>query len=201
MAKATLPTNFKDDILASSMGSKRRYNVINNSDGTISLEDVTTYTQVGSTFGAAQINATNKAVNASADASKIIDDYDTLMANTQAGCMAGALAVKELNSNLTSIITKSGSTPLTANAATPLVCADNIENGTYLVIFMYAFEANTQGHVTLVDVVSSGYTTHINNYVQVCGFAEVKDNKVTVTLYSTSNQSSRSWITKLIKLG
>ena len=100
MAKATLPTNFKDDILASSMGSKRRYNVINNSDGTISLEDVTTYTQVGSTFGAAQINATNKAANAAADASKIIDDYDTLMANTQAGYMAGALAVKKLNSNL-----------------------------------------------------------------------------------------------------
>ena len=100
MAKATLPTNFTDDILASSMGSKRRYNVINNSDGTISLEDVTTYTQVGSTFGAAQINATNAAANAAADASKIIDDYDTLMANTQAGYMAGALAVKKLNSNL-----------------------------------------------------------------------------------------------------
>ena len=100
MAKATLPTNFKDDILASSMGSKRRYNVINNSDGTISLEDVTTYTQVGSTFGAAQINATNAAANAAADASKIIDDYETLMANTQAGYMAGALAVKQLNSDL-----------------------------------------------------------------------------------------------------
>ena len=100
MAKATLPTNFTDDILASSMGSKRRYNVINNSDGTISLEDVTDYTQVGSTFGAAQINATNAAANAAADASKIIDDYDTLMANTQAGYMAGALAVKELNNSL-----------------------------------------------------------------------------------------------------
>ena len=100
MAKATLPTNFKDDILADAMGNKRRYREIPNSDGTISLEDVTTYTQVGSTFGAAQINATNKAANASADTSKIIDDYDTLMANTQAGYMAGALAVKKLNSNL-----------------------------------------------------------------------------------------------------
>lgn len=110
MAKATLPTNFKDDILASSMGSKRRYNVINNSDGTISLEDVTTYTQVGSTFGAAQINATNKAANAAADASKIIDDYDTLMANTQAGYMAGALAVKQLNSNLGYKLTTDGLT-------------------------------------------------------------------------------------------
>lgn len=67
---------------------------------------------------------------------------------------------------------------------------------------MYAFEANTQGQVTLGSLSSSSYTTAgMNNYVQVCGFTEVKDNKVTVTLYSTSNQSSRSWITKLIKLG
>ena len=114
MAKATLPTNFKDDILASSMGSKRRYNVINNSDGTISLEDVTDYTQVGSIFGAAQINATNAAANAAADASKIIDDYDTLMANTQAGYMAGALAVKKLNSNLSGKLLWTNPSPTSA---------------------------------------------------------------------------------------
>ena len=68
MAKSTVPVNFKDDIMNSAMGGKRRYRMINNSDETISLEDVTTYDQVGSTFGAAQINATNKAVNAVADA-------------------------------------------------------------------------------------------------------------------------------------
>lgn len=65
MAKSTLPVNFKDDVLASSMGGKRRYKLIHNSDGTVSLEDATTYTQVGSSFGAAQVNATNTAVNAS----------------------------------------------------------------------------------------------------------------------------------------
>lgn len=58
-----LPVNFKDDILANSMGGKRRYKVIENTDGTISLEDVTDYTQVGSDFGAAQMNATNQGVN------------------------------------------------------------------------------------------------------------------------------------------
>lgn len=131
MAKATLPTNFKDDILASSMGSKRRYNVINNSDGTISLEDVTTYTQVGSTFGAAQINATNKAANAAADASKIIDDYDTLMANTQAGYMAGALAVKEMNSNLANLFIKKwvrNTTQITVGANTSVTAQFTIPN-------------------------------------------------------------------------
>ena len=41
MAKATLPTNYQDDVLASSMSGKRRYRKIENADGTISLEDVT----------------------------------------------------------------------------------------------------------------------------------------------------------------
>lgn len=100
MAKANLPVNFKDDILKENMNGKRRFNMIQNSDGTVSFEDVTDYTQVGSTFGAAQINATNEAVNNAADASKIIDSLETIKANTQSGYIAGALAVKKLNSNL-----------------------------------------------------------------------------------------------------
>ena len=82
------------------MNGKRRFNMIQNSDGTVSFEDVTDYTQVGSTFGAAQINATNEAVNNAADASKIIDSLETIKANTQSGYIAGALAAKALNSNL-----------------------------------------------------------------------------------------------------
>lgn len=105
MAKANLPVNFKDDILKENMNGKRRFNMIQNSDGTVSFEDVTDYTQVGSTFGAAQINATNEAVNNAADASKIIDSLETIKANTQSGYIAGALAVKALNSNLGEIRT------------------------------------------------------------------------------------------------
>lgn len=100
MAKTVLPVNFQDDIVNTSMNGKRRYNLIQNTDGTVSLEDVTTYDQVGSNFGAGQINATNKAVNDSADSSKIIDSISDIAANTKAGMMAGALAVKELNGSL-----------------------------------------------------------------------------------------------------
>lgn len=103
MAKNTLPVNFQDDILNSAMGSKRRYSVINNSDGTISLEDATTYDQVGSNFGAGQMNATNAAVNASADAGKIIDDIDAIRNVTKDGYMAGALALKQIDNSLTNI--------------------------------------------------------------------------------------------------
>ncbi|MCM1225156.1 MAG: hypothetical protein NC548_62965, partial [Lachnospiraceae bacterium] len=89
MPKPTLPTNFQDDIMGASMGGKRRYNLINNTDGTVSLEDVTAYDQIGSNFGAGQINQTNAAVNAAADAGKIIDDAGTLKAVTATGYIAG----------------------------------------------------------------------------------------------------------------
>ena len=96
MAKQTLPTNFKDDILSLSMGGKRRYNLIQNSDGTYSFEDVTEYTQTGSDFGAGQINATNQAVNESCDKADVIDDPDDIFANKSNGKIAGAKAVAEI---------------------------------------------------------------------------------------------------------
>ena len=63
MSIPNLPTNFKDDILNTSVNSKRKYRMINNSGGTVSFEDETDYTQEGSEFGAGQINATNDAIN------------------------------------------------------------------------------------------------------------------------------------------
>lgn len=58
-----LKTDYKDDILASSMNGKRRYRQTSNSDGSISLEDYTIYEQEGDNFGAAQFNAVCKEVN------------------------------------------------------------------------------------------------------------------------------------------
>ena len=63
MSIPNLPTNFKDDILNTSVNSKRKYKMINNTGGTVSFEDKTDYTQEGSEFGAGQINATNDAIN------------------------------------------------------------------------------------------------------------------------------------------
>ena len=58
---AKLKTDYKDDIIES--GDKRKYSQISNSDGTISFTDETSYSQVGDTFGAKDINETNKAIN------------------------------------------------------------------------------------------------------------------------------------------
>ena len=63
MAINKLPVNFQDDIIDTSVTDKRRYNFIENSDGTKSLEDVTTYLQIGTDYGAKEINEQNQAIN------------------------------------------------------------------------------------------------------------------------------------------
>lgn len=60
-----LKTNYKDDILDISKNEKRKYNMITNSDGTVSFEDVTEYSQVGDSFGAGDVNLITQRVNGS----------------------------------------------------------------------------------------------------------------------------------------
>ena len=60
---ADLKTNYVDDVLNTSVNAKRKYNMIQNADGTVSFDDVTAYTQNGDSFGAKDVNDTNTAVN------------------------------------------------------------------------------------------------------------------------------------------
>lgn len=100
MAKKVLPTNFMDDILNESMNGKRRWTITRNDDGTYTLEDATTYDQLGNTFGQAQVNEMNKAINESVDQARVIDDYKTLAAVNQNGFVPGAKPVAQLISDL-----------------------------------------------------------------------------------------------------
>lgn len=101
MSIPNLPVNFKDDILAAS-NPKRKYQQTFNSDGSVSLEDVTSYSQQGSDFGASQINQTNKAIN-NIYTERILT-LDELELVTEPGFFVDAEAVKEaydeLNGNI-----------------------------------------------------------------------------------------------------
>lgn len=59
----SLRTNYSDDVLNTSVNDKRKYSITENADNTISLTDETEYISEGDYFGAADINATNEAVN------------------------------------------------------------------------------------------------------------------------------------------
>lgn len=96
MAKQVLPTNYTDDVLSYSMNGKRRYRETNNYDGTISLEDATTYDRVGSNFGAKQLNDICQAINDSVDKGNVIDTLNDILANRADDMVVGARALREL---------------------------------------------------------------------------------------------------------
>ena len=52
-------TNYKDDMFEGS----RKYRMTENGDGTVSFSDETVYSQHGSYYGAAEVNAVNGAIN------------------------------------------------------------------------------------------------------------------------------------------
>lgn len=58
-----LKTDYQDQILNTSVNTSRQYEVTNNDNNTISLTDVSVYTQDGDDFTAAIINQTNDMVN------------------------------------------------------------------------------------------------------------------------------------------
>lgn len=92
-----LSTDFKDDILAS-QNSKRKYTQVNNSDGTVSFQDSTAYSQVGSSYGAKEIIEEREAIN-NIYTNKLVtlDEIDLV---TEPGFFVDAQVVKELNSKM-----------------------------------------------------------------------------------------------------
>lgn len=77
---ADLRTDYKDDLLDTSVNTQRKYNVVNNDDGTVSFEDATVYAQNGDTFGASEVNQIHAAVNLvseslTVDTTNLSDDF------------------------------------------------------------------------------------------------------------------------------
>lgn len=96
MSTTPLDTNFKDDILASS-NAKRKYQMTYNDDGTVSFQDATAYSQMGSAFGAKEVNEERAAINKiNSDRIVTLDEIDLV---TEPGFFVDAMAVKELNRN------------------------------------------------------------------------------------------------------
>lgn len=103
----SLATNYKDDILATSMSGKRRYNLVDENGNIVAanvhIEDVSQYTQIGDNYGSDEINAQNEAINNHTD---IIGEGD--ISDIGDGTITGAIS--QLNSDLVSSITRSGTT-------------------------------------------------------------------------------------------
>ena len=59
---ANLKTDYKDDVLDTSVNEKRKWIITENGDGTVTIADATTYLQVGDLLGSADLNAITLAI-------------------------------------------------------------------------------------------------------------------------------------------
>lgn len=110
---ATLKTNYTDDLLNVSQNKLRKYQILNNDDGTISLIDVTDYTSVGSELTSTDINAITKQINSNTD--KIGEaDISAVGDGTTTG------AISALNESLTAKADKNGTEHITVTKDVPL---------------------------------------------------------------------------------
>ena len=65
-----LPVDFEDDIINEDVNELRKYQMIQNTDGTVSFIDATDYLVTGSLFGAKEVVETNSTVNEIIEKSK-----------------------------------------------------------------------------------------------------------------------------------
>lgn len=97
-----LKTNYVDDVLDTSKNQLRKYNMIQNDDGTVSFIDTTSYTTSGTSFGASDVNSTNKAVNQLNDdlseLNKSLEDKSTEI-NTKLATKSNLLTVADVQSS------------------------------------------------------------------------------------------------------
>ena len=162
MAKQVLPVNYQDDIVSESMNDRRRYNMIQNSDGTVSLVDATEYDLVGTNFGAGQINAITQAVNESADATKIVENAEDCSAVTEEGYIASAKALGQVNRNLEEI------PQFIIDEETGKITGYTTKNGGADTVF--PFSGNGLGELIWED--TEPYTKAVNSTVIDCDYTQ-----------------------------
>lgn len=167
---AVLPTNYLDDILAASMGGKRRFRITHEDGNTeeVTLEDVSEYEQVGSPFGSGDVNKTNQAVNEKLDSADVVDPALATVLGFAADAKLTGDALGELTKKLQIKITEvSGTTDSRGRINTDFDITNKIivgllshNHGEFC--FQYRMSANTLG----VDFLNSADFSPVVNSIR-----------------------------------
>lgn len=94
----TLRTDFKDDVLDSSMASKRQYELTKLANGNYNITDASIYNQVGSDFSAQDMNDTNAQVNETTDKIGLSFNSSIKLGSTSSGVVSDAENAEEVGS-------------------------------------------------------------------------------------------------------
>lgn len=162
---ADLKTNYVDDILDTTKNQLRKYQQIQNDDGTVSFVDVTEYTQIGTSFGAKDINDTNAAIN---DVNgKLANTYAFLYGNYFAANVTNTVELKDNFQNYKLLL-------FVCNNGTAQMYAPTVYPASYIKE-IYDSTKNTQHFGTYPSI-----TTFIGSTISG-SFIPVADNKFKIT--------------------
>ena len=162
---ADLKTNYVDDVLDTTKNQLRKYQQIQNDDGTVSFVDVTKYTQVGTSFGAKDINDTNAAIN---DVNgKLANTYAFLYGNYFAANVTNTVELKDNFQNYKLLL-------FVCNNGTAQMYAPTVYPASYIKE-IYDSTKNTQYFGTYPSI-----TTFIGSTISG-SFIPVADNKFKIT--------------------
>lgn len=170
-----LKTDYKNDVLNTSVNINRKYKMENNSDGTVSLMDFTVYSQEGSVFGADDFNATNSKVN-EIDSKLIASDGFNFRFATNGEGKYGYLGADD-----SFIPFSKGGTVIASKYYSPVGIVDDtytIEEDGYL--WVTANNVNTIYHLNIYlnGVATSDYGTYTSGEGNYMSLSELKGRAV-----------------------
>lgn len=166
---ADLKTNYVDDVLDTTKNQLRKYQQIQNDDGTVSFVDVTEYAQVGTSFGAKDINDTNAAIN---DVNgKLSTEHTILYSNYFAANVTNNITLNDDFKNYKTLF-------FVCNNGTAALYCPTIYPASYIKK-LYESTKNTQ---------YLGTYPSINTFIgsaQSSAFIPIADNKFKLTTYTS----------------
>lgn len=166
---ADLKTNYVDDVLDTTKNQLRKYQQTQNDDGTVSFVDVTEYTQVGTSFGAKDINDTNAAIN---DVNgKLSTEHTILYSNYFAANVTNNITLNDDFKNYKTLF-------FVCNNGTAALYCPTIYPASYIKK-LYESTKNTQYFGTYPSI-----NTFIGS-AQSSAFIPIADNKFKLTTYTS----------------
>lgn len=198
-----LRTDYKDDVLDTTVNTQRKYQMTTNEDGTVSFTDVTEYVQVGDSFGAADVNGMNEAVNSCFQS---VSDGKALVASaiTDKGVSTAVDATFETMAENIGQISKGKCIYLGVGTSFNVqsVCANNGLDYKKLTNSNFIVGASGGGGTSITNTSASGYYnnpvasvggfTVSRSYNASTGVLTISGNGQTVTAKLTGNDSTRS---------
>lgn len=165
-----LKTDYVNDELAISMGGKRRYRMIENSDGTVSFEDVTSYSVVGDEYDADDINRQNEVINQlNNDLTDNSKAFKFGYQNSQYGYYDSSNVFHPFKSGLEETTLWTNSSPSSNFSAQTINLSKSMDNFDYL-RFEFNLATNDTKKTIVIVPVDWFKTTASNSNVGGCAF-------------------------------